>query len=144
MLSKSREATYVIHRTNSPRLSSFPLSRVSFSNLTFDHLPPTLQLVTVLTLQTSITTMTTFIPSLTLPAALFANPAASILFPIAMGTAVGFSVRRKLYLLYLQLYNPTTNPLQPKKPKKHTLPSNNHPTVPRLKLSVLHGPSSMA
>lgn len=42
--------------------------------------------------------MTTFIPSLTLPAALFANPAASILFPIALGTAVGFSVRRKLAL----------------------------------------------
>merc|ERR1711939_320312 len=42
-----------------------------------------------------IVTMTTFIPSLTLPAALFANPAASILFPIALGTAVGFSVRPK-------------------------------------------------
>lgn len=39
--------------------------------------------------------MTTFIPSLTLPAAIFANPAASILFPVALGTAVGFAVRRK-------------------------------------------------
>lgn len=38
--------------------------------------------------------MTTFIPSLTLPAALFANPAASILLPIALGTAVGYSVSR--------------------------------------------------
>jgi len=40
--------------------------------------------------------MTTFIPSLTLPAAIFAHPAASILFPVALGTAVGFAVRRKL------------------------------------------------
>lgn len=38
--------------------------------------------------------MTTFIPSLTLPAAVFASPAASILLPIALGTAVGFSVSR--------------------------------------------------
>jgi hypothetical protein len=39
-------------------------------------------------------TMTTFIPSLTLPAAVFANPAASILLPIGLGTVVGFSVQR--------------------------------------------------
>lgn len=38
--------------------------------------------------------MTTFIPSLTLPAAAFANPTASILLPIALGTTVGFAVRR--------------------------------------------------
>jgi translocator protein len=38
--------------------------------------------------------MTSFIPSLTLPAAVFANPAASILLPIALGTAVGFTVQR--------------------------------------------------
>lgn len=47
--------------------------------------------------------MTTFIPSLTLPAAVFANPAASILLPVALGTAVGYSVRRKLQLLNHQL-----------------------------------------
>jgi hypothetical protein len=39
--------------------------------------------------------MTTYIPSLTLPAMVFQNPAASILLPIALGTAVGFSVQRK-------------------------------------------------
>ena len=38
--------------------------------------------------------MTTFIPSITLPAVVFASPYASILLPIACGTAVGFSVRR--------------------------------------------------
>lgn len=55
--------------------------------------------------------MTTFIPSLTLPAALFANPAASILFPIALGTAVGFSVRRMF---------------APAIPTNYTLPLPNH------------------
>lgn len=38
--------------------------------------------------------MTTYIPSLTLPAAVFAHPAASILLPIGLGTAVGFGVQR--------------------------------------------------
>jgi benzodiazapine receptor len=38
--------------------------------------------------------MTTYIPSITLPAAVFSNPAASILLPIALGSAVGFSVQR--------------------------------------------------
>jgi hypothetical protein len=41
--------------------------------------------------------MTTFIPSITLPAAVFAHPAASILLPIGLGTAVGFGVQR-MYL----------------------------------------------
>jgi len=41
------------------------------------------------------TTMTTYIPSLTLPGFLFENAAASILLPVAAGTAVGFSTRRK-------------------------------------------------
>jgi hypothetical protein len=39
--------------------------------------------------------MTTYIPSITLPAMVFQNPAASILLPIALGTAVGFSVQRE-------------------------------------------------
>lgn len=39
--------------------------------------------------------MTSYIPSLTLPSAVFANPAASILLPVALGTAVGFTLRRK-------------------------------------------------
>lgn len=51
---------------------------------------------TILTNHRRFAIMTTFIPSLTLPAALFASPAAAILFPVALGTAVGFSVRRTL------------------------------------------------
>jgi benzodiazapine receptor len=39
--------------------------------------------------------MTTYIPSLTLPAAIFENAALSVLFPIVAGTAVGFSTQRK-------------------------------------------------
>jgi benzodiazapine receptor len=41
--------------------------------------------------------MTTFIPSITIPASVFANPAASILLPIALGTAVGYSCRRTYF-----------------------------------------------
>lgn len=37
--------------------------------------------------------MTTYIPSLTLPAVLFESAPASILLPIAAGTAVGFATR---------------------------------------------------
>lgn len=37
--------------------------------------------------------MTTHIPSLTIPAFVFEQPAASILLPIALGTAVGFAAR---------------------------------------------------
>lgn len=39
--------------------------------------------------------MTTYIPSLTLPEAVFNNLPASVLLPVALGTAVGFSTRRK-------------------------------------------------
>merc|ERR1712169_25920 len=72
-----------------------------------------------------IVTMTTFIPSLTLPAALFANPAASILFPIALGTAVGFSVRPKeTQKTYMALKQPP-----------YRLPRLHHRHAPH----VLHG-----
>ncbi|KAH8593645.1 putative translocator protein like protein [Bisporella sp. PMI_857] len=55
--------------------------------------------------------MTTFIPSLTLPATIFANPAASILFPIALGTAVGFAVKPKqTQKTYLALKQPPYRP----------------------------------
>lgn len=40
--------------------------------------------------------MTTYIPSLTLPGQVFANPASSILLPMALGTGIGFVVRRTL------------------------------------------------
>jgi benzodiazapine receptor len=39
--------------------------------------------------------MTTYIPALTLPHQVFENAAASILLPIALGTAVGYAARRK-------------------------------------------------
>jgi benzodiazapine receptor len=55
--------------------------------------------------------MTTFIPSLTLPAAVFANPAASVLLPIALGSAVGFSCRPKeTQKTYLALKQPPYRP----------------------------------
>ena len=40
--------------------------------------------------------MTTYIPQLTLPYKVFDTPAASVLLPIALGTFVGFSTRRKI------------------------------------------------
>lgn len=53
---------------------------------------------------TSITTinpiMTTFIPNLTLPAQVFSTPAISILLPVVLGAAVGYSVSRTSSLLY--------------------------------------------
>lgn len=42
--------------------------------------------------------MTSYIPSITLPGQVFATPAAAILLPVALGTAVGFSIRRKSLL----------------------------------------------
>lgn len=55
--------------------------------------------------------MTTYIPSLTLPSALFENAAASILLPIAAGTAVGFSTRPKeTQNTYLALRQPPLRP----------------------------------
>ena len=41
--------------------------------------------------------MTSYIPSITLPGQVFATPAASILLPVALGTAVGFSIRRRFF-----------------------------------------------
>jgi benzodiazapine receptor len=43
--------------------------------------------------------MTTYIPQLTLPAAIFASPALSILLPVALGSAVGFTIQRMSSLL---------------------------------------------
>lgn len=39
--------------------------------------------------------MTTYVPALTLPDRLFASPAASILTPIVLGSAVGIGVSSK-------------------------------------------------
>jgi len=41
--------------------------------------------------------MTTYIPQLTIPHAVFANPAASVLLPLALGMTVGYSTRRTSY-----------------------------------------------
>ncbi|CAG8977475.1 hypothetical protein HYALB_00013030 [Hymenoscyphus albidus] len=55
--------------------------------------------------------MTTFISQITLPAAIFANPAASILLPIALGTGVGFSISPKdTQKKYLALKQPPYRP----------------------------------
>jgi len=55
--------------------------------------------------------MTTYIPSITLPAMVFSNPAASILLPIALGTAVGFSVQPKeTQKTYMALKQPPYRP----------------------------------
>lgn len=40
--------------------------------------------------------MTSFIPSLTLPGQIFAEPAVSVLFPIVVGNAIGYALSRKL------------------------------------------------
>lgn len=56
--------------------------------------------------------MTTYIPNLTLPEAVFNNPAISILFPITLGTVVGYSTRRTFIPPSFLSCNPTiqTNP----------------------------------
>ncbi|KAL9601377.1 MAG: hypothetical protein Q9219_002553 [cf. Caloplaca sp. 3 TL-2023] len=55
--------------------------------------------------------MTTYIPSITLPDAIFANPAASILVPVALGLGVGYSVSPKsTQKTYLALKQPPYRP----------------------------------
>lgn len=55
--------------------------------------------------------MTTFIPSLTLPPAVFANPAVSILLPVVAGAGVGYSLRpKKTQVNYLALKQPPLYP----------------------------------
>ena len=55
--------------------------------------------------------MTSYIPSLTLPGSVFAQPAASILLPVALGTGIGFAVRPKeTQRTYLALKQPRYRP----------------------------------
>ncbi|KAL7815355.1 TspO/MBR family domain-containing protein [Trichoderma aethiopicum] len=55
--------------------------------------------------------MTTYIPAITLPSAMFLNPAVSILLPIGLGTAVGFGTRpSKTQKTYLALKQPPLHP----------------------------------
>jgi benzodiazapine receptor len=69
--------------------------------------------------------MTSYIPGLTLPSIMFTNPAASVLFPIALGTAVGFSVRRKSDQIIAQSIlnrsTPFSHPLRTSAPPHHLL-----------------------
>ncbi|KAH7328689.1 TspO/MBR-related protein [Stachybotrys elegans] len=55
--------------------------------------------------------MTTYIPSITLPAAVFQNPAASILLPVTLGLGVGFMTgRTQNKNRYLALKQPSLAP----------------------------------
>jgi len=55
--------------------------------------------------------MTSYIPSITLPSQVFAQPAASILLPIALGTGVGFAIRPvDTQRTYLALKQPPYRP----------------------------------
>lgn len=47
--------------------------------------------------------MTTYMPSITIPQAVFLNPYASVALPVALGTAVGYSTRRTCSLSIPQL-----------------------------------------
>ena len=62
--------------------------------------------------------MTTYIPSLTLPGEIFAQPAVSILLPVALGTSIGFIVSRTLHVIIAQHY--LLMPLQLREAKKPT------------------------
>lgn len=44
--------------------------------------------------------MTTYIPSLTLPAQIFAQPALSILVPVGVGLGIGYFVTRIISPMY--------------------------------------------
>ncbi|MCJ1397363.1 hypothetical protein MMC11_000556 [Xylographa trunciseda] len=55
--------------------------------------------------------MTSYIPSITLPSQVFAQPAASILLPIVLGTGVGFAIRPvDTQRTYLALKQPPYRP----------------------------------
>ncbi|KAL8738480.1 MAG: hypothetical protein Q9181_000736 [Wetmoreana brouardii] len=55
--------------------------------------------------------MTTYIPSITLPASIFSNPAASILVPVGLGLGVGYSVSPKsTQKTYLAIKQPPYRP----------------------------------
>ena len=59
----------------------------------------------------SFSPMTTYIPSLTLPAAILENPAISILLPIAAGTAIGYATRpSETQNTYLAIRQPPLRP----------------------------------
>ena len=70
-----------------------------------------LSVLTLIVLNPIILTMTTHIPLLTLPSVFFSQPAAAILLPVAIGTAIGFSMRPKeTQKTYLALRQPPLRP----------------------------------
>lgn len=86
--------------------------------------------------------MTTYIPSVTIPGFILEKPAASILLPIGLGTAVGFSVSRKIFQsIVISTLKPTF--VQRNEPKKDTLPLNSHHIILPRRYSVQYGQSYM-
>lgn len=86
--------------------------------------------------------MTTYVPSITLPDAVFANPAASILVPVGLGLGVGYSVSRMQRSLTL-VEPAEAEVVQRKARRKRTLPSNNR-HIGHLHRSLgPHGPRCM-
>jgi hypothetical protein len=63
--------------------------------------------------------MTTYIPALTLPDSVFLKPALSVLLPIGLGTAVGFSATRELTFSQVSANSLINFLLQ--KPRRHIL-----------------------
>lgn len=53
--------------------------------------------------------MTTYIPALTLPSSLFLNPAVSVLLPVGLGTAIGYSATTT-QSTYMSLKKPSVYP----------------------------------
>ena len=56
--------------------------------------------INIISITTLNSIMTTFIPNLTFPAQVFSTPAISILLPVVLGAAVGYSVSRTSPFLY--------------------------------------------
>ena len=85
---------------------SFAHSFIGFESCTYITQVPDLTAV----LHLSLPIMTAYIPSLTLPTFLFANPAAAILLPVACGTAIGFSISRTINVLLTMALTKTSQP----------------------------------
>lgn len=66
--------------------------------------------------------MTTYIPSLTLPGQLFAEPAVSILLPIVLGSGIGYAVSRKsafVHTAHLHTHGPCHHPARQQTQKRY-------------------------
>ncbi len=85
--------------------------------------------------------MTTYIPQLTLPQAVFDNPAFAILLPIVAGAAVGYGTRREPPPPFLPPPQLADQPAVPKQPRRRRLisPSSSRPCAPRRLSSARYG-----